>query len=274
MPVLPEDAMSDHQARHTLLESDDNSAQLRTGFPAERQAQPPDAEPFRPTQRPPISLLTVCDDGKRTGETIRIRDNVFHIGRNEGDLCLPHDELISSRHVSLTRELVDNQHRLTITDLQSRNGVYFKIIKSKLLHHAEVIIGSGKYRFELPTAERAQTSAADITPGGTLFLESATDAQAPAWIELLAGGKTSTTLLVEPEYWIGRDNTCRIRRENDPFASRKHALLHRSESGRWSIKNNKSVNGVWLRMPQATLAPGQHCEFRIGEQLFHLKFGT
>ncbi|WP_158545264.1 FHA domain-containing protein [Bremerella cremea] len=268
--------MSDLQDRHTLLESNDDSASVpaRTSKRSQNQTHPPDAELFRPTQRPPVSILTVCDDGKRSGETLRLRDNVFQIGRTEGDLCLSHDELISSRHVSITREFVDNQHRLKIADLQSRNGLFFKIVKSRLEDQVEVIIGAGKYRFELPPGVPSQASPPEITSGGTVSLESATDVQAPAWVELLPGGKTSTTLLVEPEYWIGRGKTCRIRRENDAFASRKHALLLRSESGRWSIKNNKSVNGVWLRMPQATLAPGQHCEFRIGEQLFHLKFGA
>jgi hypothetical protein len=62
------------------------------------------ARPFRPTSRPPVPVLTVCDDGKLEGESIRIRDARFVIGRTEGDLRIPIDARISSRHAkSLTR---------------------------------------------------------------------------------------------------------------------------------------------------------------------------
>ena len=45
-----------------------------------------------------MALLTVFDDGKTEGEDIRLRGNRFLIGRTEGDLQIPHDNLMSAKH--------------------------------------------------------------------------------------------------------------------------------------------------------------------------------
>ena len=75
-------------------------------------AQPPAVpaanavSPYRPTSRPPLAILTVFDDGKSEGEMIRIRAAKFTIGRTEGDLRIPIDGRISSRHVEITLQVV------------------------------------------------------------------------------------------------------------------------------------------------------------------------
>ncbi len=73
--------------------------------------------PFRPVVRSPSAKLTICDDGESTGELIRLRSERFIIGRTEGDLQLPNDEQVSSRHVSLTQQVVGNKTRWVVTDL-------------------------------------------------------------------------------------------------------------------------------------------------------------
>src|SRR5271166_6282289 len=101
----------------TLIETDDEVRQAISGLKGQGQpeglpAATPGAPPtpskgpsatlFRPTVRPPVPVLTVCDDGKLDGEVIRIRDQKFVIGRSEGDLKIPIDARISSRHVEIT----------------------------------------------------------------------------------------------------------------------------------------------------------------------------
>src|SRR6185437_9364261 len=80
------------------------------------------ASPYRPTQRPPLALLTVLDDGKTDGEVVRLRTDRFVIGRTEGDLLIPHDQQISARHLEITRQRVNEKYRWVVTDLQSSNG--------------------------------------------------------------------------------------------------------------------------------------------------------
>ena len=48
-----------------------------------------------------------------------------------------------------------------------------------------------------------------------------------------------------------------------------HARLSRDAKGRWHVNNNKSVNGVWLRIEQMELTGS--CQFQIGEQRFSFK---
>lgn len=269
--------MNDPTNRHTILESSsDGLAPNVRSQPSGRRTKriySTDTQPFHPTQRPPVAILTIFDDGKRSGETIRIRTDQFQIGRTEGDVCIPHDDLISARHVSIGKHLDGRMPYLTITDLQSRNGMYVKVNKARLENGAEILIGAGHYRFERPEPPSDSSEPAADQPPQTLAFEAPAPIHSASLVELISGGKTSTTMLVDSTYWIGRDLECRIRRENDFFTDDKHAQLRLGKGGHWSIENNESTNGVWLRMPKVTLTPGQNCDFRLGEQLFHMKFG-
>src|SRR5262249_32462607 len=104
--------------------------------------------PFRPTLRPPIPVLTVCDDGKADGEVIRIRDGRFVIGRTEGDFCIPLDGRISARHVEITHQLVGGLHRWVLTDLRSTHGMFVRVSRTALADKAEFLVGGGRYRFD------------------------------------------------------------------------------------------------------------------------------
>ena len=53
-----------------------------------------DATPLtRPVLRASMALLHVIDDGRETGETVRMRGDRLVIGRHEGDVVVPHDLL-------------------------------------------------------------------------------------------------------------------------------------------------------------------------------------
>src|SRR5205814_838584 len=104
--------------------------------------------PYRPTVRPPVALLTVCDDGQAEGELIRIRGARFVIGRADGDLLLPHDDQVSGRHVEIARESAGGRHRWTVTDLGSTNGLFVRVRRTTLTHGIEILVGRGRFRFE------------------------------------------------------------------------------------------------------------------------------
>src|SRR5262249_25495884 len=106
--------------------------------------------PFRPTFRPPIAILTVFDDGKNEGELIRIRDQKFVIGRTEGDLRIPIDGRMSSRHVEITLQNVAGTYRWVVTDLQSTHRMFVRVSRTVLNDRAEFLVGNGRYRFETP----------------------------------------------------------------------------------------------------------------------------
>jgi hypothetical protein len=233
------------------------------------------ASPFRPTIRPPMAVLTVYDDGKTEGEVIRIRDSRFVIGRTEGDLRIPLDGRISSRHVEITHQEVGGLHSWVVTDLQSLHGLFARVTKTPLGNKAEILVGKGRYRFDAPqgdagaTADHAMNESARGTTQG--WDEGTSPFRPPALTELLGKEIGNRILLIKPEYWIGTDPTCPICRPNDPFCEPRHVRLHRSPGGDWHAEHSKTLNGLWVRVPQILVDPNRAARFQIGEQRFMLR---
>ena len=265
----------------TLLETDEDiRAALLAGalspgpFVAPVAAPPPSsrpAKPFGPSLRAPIAMLTVCDDFEPEGELVRVRSERFVIGRSEGDLVIPHDPLISGRHLEITRQKHAGVWRWIVTDLQSTNGIYVRVSKSALGGKAEFLVGKGRYRFESPEENRPETvdhlpsaSRTQAADGGPLTQ--------PTLTEIVGGAIANRFLLNRAEYWIGSDPNCGICRADDPFVDGRHARLFRDGTGRWQIEHQRSVNGIWLRVPQILVE--STCQFQAGEQRFRLRIGA
>jgi pSer/pThr/pTyr-binding forkhead associated (FHA) protein len=226
-------------------------------------------ELYRPTSRPPIALLVVCDDGRTEGEIVRIRSDRFIIGRVEGDFVIPHDPLISARHLEITRQLASGRYRWVVTDLQSMNGLFVRVSRAVLSDQGEFLVGRGRYRLEAPGATTVDHVPAIGTSGSTRDWSSDPSPMTPpALVELVPGGIGNRYVLTRPEYWIGTDPTCAICRPDDPFCEPRHVHLHRDPSGGWHAEHKKSQNGLWLRVPQ--ISSEKSCIFQIGEQRFRL----
>src|SRR5579872_5686486 len=118
-------------------------------------------ENYRPTSRPQTALLVVCDDGRTEGDIIRLRSDRFEIGRTEGDLIIPHDSLISGRHVEITRQSMGGRYRWVVTDLNSMNGLFVRVSRAVLSDLSEILVGRGRYRLECP-----ETATMDHIPEG------------------------------------------------------------------------------------------------------------
>jgi pSer/pThr/pTyr-binding forkhead associated (FHA) protein len=289
MPLSPQpsEPPTGPERMGTLLESEDDFLQAlrnnadvelvpRTAQPAAPAAKPPSsAHPYRPTQRPPIALLTILDDGKGEGEVVRLRTDRFVIGRSEGDFLIPHDQQISARHLEITRQRAGEKYRWVVTDLQSSNGLFIRVSRSVLADKAEFLAGIGRYRFEAPNSNLPETVdalPADALHGSVRQLDiGAATLLQPTLTELIGGRASSRLLLAKPEYWIGSDPSCAICRSGDPFIEPRHIRLYRETNGTWHAQNNKTANGLWLKLPQITVSDS--CSFRIGEQRFRLNAG-
>ena len=265
----------------TVLETDDDVREaLMAGQgapkPTSMPAKPParTASPFRPTARPPVAMLTVFDDGKTDGETIRIRDTKFVIGRTEGDLRIPIDGRMSAKHLEITHQVIGGLHRWVLTDLQSSHGLFVRVSKTVLADQFEFLVGGGRYRFEaareLPHGDTVEYKAPESNTAQT---QGWNDGNAPfrpaALTELIGREIGDRTLLVKDEYWVGSDFHCAICRADDPFCESKHARVFRTARGGWGVEHFKTANGLWVKMPQITVE--SVVRFQIGEQRFMLK---
>jgi pSer/pThr/pTyr-binding forkhead associated (FHA) protein len=289
---LPPPPPSDEERPGTVLETDEEIRKsLKPAKPAPRAAPAPappappappqsaspgpSASKYSPTARPPIAILTVFDDGKSEGEVIRIRTDRFVIGRSEGDLRIAHDELISARHVEITRLRVGEAYRWVITDLQTTNGLFVRVSRTVLAAKAEFLVGKGCYRFEAPTGVAPNT--VDFLPPDTPLASTrpweahSPTSEQPMLVEMVSGTTGARLPLTKAEYWIGSDPDCAIYRTGDPFVEARHVRLYRDPSGAWHAQNNKSANGLWYRVPQIVVDDA--CLFQIGEQRLRLKAG-
>lgn len=271
----------------TLLETDEDVLQALRNKPNVElvpvPVQPPttaakspsSAKPYRPTQRPPIALLTILDDGKGEGETVRLRGDRFVIGRTEGDLLIPHDPQISGRHIEITRQRSGEKYRWLVTDLQSTNGLFIRVSRTILADKAEILAGTGRYRFEAAGSNLPETTEYVVPgtqPGSTQPVGvDAASLMHPALVEVLGGKVLSRLPLATSEYWIGSDPTCAICRAGDPFVESRHIRLYREANGAWYAQNNKTSNGLWLKVPHVSVSDS--CSFQIGEQRFRLNAG-
>ena len=234
----------------------------------------PEAKRERPTQRPPMALVCVCDDGQSEGEWHRLRAERTVFGRSAGDVRVPHDGQISGEHAEIVREWTQSGWRWVLRDLGSTNGTFVRIGSTPLKHEFEILVGQGRYRFETAAALAATAPPeSSFAPGGTQMAQpfaavvAAGRGLVASLVEITPAGPVNRHPLSLAEYWIGReprDNA--IVRPDDPFLEGQHARLYRDKGGQWHIANNGSVNGLWLRVKQIWLE--KQCQFRMGEQRF------
>ncbi len=286
MPQSIEPARPLQPSSGTVLETDDDIRQAQrsglvpgqppvapTGTTGPVAASGHAASLFRPTARPPIAMLTVFDDGRMDGEVIRIRSPRFVIGRTEGDLRIPIDARMSSRHIEITLQTVGGLHRWVVTDLQSTHGMFVRVHRTPLTDKAEILVGNGRYRFDAGQTDANATSAyvaGALATGATQgWDEGANSFRPPALTELLGNEIGNRLVLAKPEYWIGTDPTCSVCRPDDPFCEPRHVRLYRDRKGGWLAEHHKTQNGLWLRMPQITVEATVH--FQAGEQRFQIK---
>jgi pSer/pThr/pTyr-binding forkhead associated (FHA) protein len=228
-----------------------------------------DAVPFRPCSRPPMALLVILDDGDVDGETVRIRAAAYVIGRVQGDLVIPHDGNMSGRHVEIQRRLEGGRQQWHLRDLDSTNGTYVRVASGILRDGQEMLLGGAAYRFDAPQSGEiaGATDATRKWTGGPLEQLSAT--AHPSLVELGPEEDGRRFVLNRAEHWIGRDpGQCSIVIE-DPFVSPRHARIFRDAKGRWMIQNNRSLNGVWMRITETALDKGG--QFQCGEQRFLIR---
>ncbi len=265
------------QREMTYLESDDEirqaiqARQAGKAKPGQAKAATADDGVRReqPQDRPPMAMLCILDDGKADGEWLRLRADRFLIGRTEGDLRIVHDSMMSSRHAEILRERAGGGYRWLLKDLNSTNGTYVRVGSTVLVDQAEFIIGRGRYRLELAAGGLAPTTdEPGLLAGGTVaWSDESPRSPAPTLVEIAPGGSGQRIPLSQAEYWIGRDrNTCQIVRPEDLLVNARHARLYRDPKGLWRIENNKTLNGLWLRIEQIGLTAS--CQFRLGEQRF------
>jgi pSer/pThr/pTyr-binding forkhead associated (FHA) protein len=234
-----------------------------------------DTQRFHPVQRPGTAIIVVLDDGDDDGEEIRVRRESFTIGRVQGDLVLPHDGNISGKHAEIVRRLEGGRWQWYLRDLQSTNGTFVRVAGGILRDGQELLIGGSCFRFESSHIdETGESASAPGAVAATRKFVGGSVAQFaaqmnPSLVALAPEGDERRYALDRSELWIGRDRgQCAIVLE-DPLVSPRHARIYRDPKGKWMIQNNRSLNGLWMRITEVALDKGG--QFQCGEQRFLVK---
>ncbi|HZU85557.1 MAG TPA: FHA domain-containing protein, partial [Polyangiaceae bacterium] len=98
-----------------------------------------------PKHQSPFKIVQVLQGGA-AGMAVCSRTSVLQIGREGGDLNFPMDLYMSAAHCKVE----DSGGRLTLTDLNSRNGTYVRLKTEKELTHGDYLfIGRKLLRVEI-----------------------------------------------------------------------------------------------------------------------------
>src|SRR5262245_54796021 len=132
MPVAPRDDPDDSLIHGTRMESVEEIQELARARaaaqkPTTKETDQADTQRYRPSRRPAVLMLRILDEvSSDDGEWHRIRGPKTVIGRTQGDITIPHDDMMSSKHAELSRQVDKNGSRWVLTDLGSTNGTYLR----------------------------------------------------------------------------------------------------------------------------------------------------
>jgi hypothetical protein len=220
-------------------------------------------QPYRPASRPPVPLVTVLDDGAAmTGETVRIREPLCLIGRNDGTITIPHDPLVSARHAELVRQGFHRPYTWHLRDAGSTNGTFVCCKKAPLRPDRIIILGSRRFRPHLPGAGLSSIAAEHTLPVSAAAGLSGW----PMLVETTVPVNPLCIRLVGSRLSVGRPGFGNQIELDDPLLANVHAVITQTDDGTWWIQATPSRNGVWVQVRSVELT--ESCRFQCGEQRF------
>jgi pSer/pThr/pTyr-binding forkhead associated (FHA) protein len=226
---------------------------------------------YRSPYRYAAPRITICDDGSlEDGEVVHVRSDRIVIGRSKGDILIPHDVAMSASHAEIARVDVGGKHAWVVRDLDSSNGTLVRCRAVTLRPGMTLLIGSKRYRFEVPTSSVSPSSSASSNPKTSLVddLAGGRADSLPALIETTpTGDKTpSRHPFRSLQLAIGRPGFGNNIELDDLCVAKVHAIVTRDASGVWQVEAQPSLNGIWVKIDAVKLT--DNCLFQCGEQRF------
>jgi pSer/pThr/pTyr-binding forkhead associated (FHA) protein len=206
-------------------------------------------------------VLVKADTGD--GLAYQLSGTEHVVGRTDGEIRFPDDPLLSPRHANF----LYRDGRLYVRDEGSTNGVFIRI-------HAPTRLDSGASFLVGEQLLQVEALAPDFGPQpdaeGTYFYASPKRASKMRLIQRLRGGDIGLIVRARGDsVTLGREGN-EVNFPDDPFISGRHAEVAISPDGAFTITDQGSKNGTFVRIAAET--PLVHGDFVfVGQQLLRVE---
>jgi pSer/pThr/pTyr-binding forkhead associated (FHA) protein len=206
-------------------------------------------------------VLVKADTGDGLAYQLSGTDHV--VGRTEGAILFPDDPLLSPRHANF----VYRDGKLFVNDEGSTNGVFIRIHSpARLESGAAFLVGEQLLQIEALAPDFGPQPDAE----GTYFYASPKRASKMRLIQRLRGGDIGLIVRARGDsITLGREGND-VNFPDDPFISGRHAEVSIGPDGAFTIVDQGSKNGTFVRIAGETpLAHGDYVF--VGQQLFRVE---
>jgi pSer/pThr/pTyr-binding forkhead associated (FHA) protein len=207
-------------------------------------------------------LFLIRGDAGSDGLSYLLQSAECVAGRRDGQIVFPDDPWLSPRHANF----LYRGEKLVVRDEGSLNGVYLRVRGQVPIEPGDSFL-CGEEVFRL---DRTPADTAGPDPDNTYFYTSPRRPSAFRVTQLLRGGGEGMVV-------CARDNQCAIGREDcdlnfpeDVYMSANHARLAAAPDGSFSLIDNNSKNGTYLRLRgEKELSHGDY--LFLGRQLLRVE---
>ncbi|MEZ4288260.1 MAG: FHA domain-containing protein [Polyangiales bacterium] len=210
-------------------------------------------------------LVQLSEDGSDL-RSFTVRPG-YELGSDVPDICIE-DPYLSPQHACF---VAHEDGGYAVRDLNSVNGVYLRIqTETPLGASATILLGQRVFQYTRVTTQRRAVGPA--TDRGTYVFGSPVHPYYGSLVERTVEGSDRSV------YWLYRDETV-LGREvgdivftDDPFMSRKHAVIRHDGAGGVKIEDLGSSNGSYVRISSETrMHEGD--QIRLGSNVFRFRVG-
>jgi pSer/pThr/pTyr-binding forkhead associated (FHA) protein len=185
-------------------------------------------------------LILIRGEGGVDGLSYMLQGTEHLAGREDGQILFPEDTWLSPRHANFVYE----SGQLVVRDEGSLNGVYVRLREPTALGYGDTFV-CGEQVFRLDPAPR---DTAGPAPDQTFFYSSPRKRYTFSVAQLLTGGGVGITLCAATAgITIGREE-CDVNFPTDVYMSGSHAKLDMASEGVFTLTDQESKNGTYLRV--------------------------
>lgn len=208
-------------------------------------------------------LILIRGDSDVDGLSYMLQGTQHVAGREDGQILFPDDQWLSPRHANF---VYDGDGQLVVHDEGSLNGIYLRVKEQAAIRPGDTFL-CGEQLFRL---EEAPEETAGPSEDQTYFYSSPRKQMQFRVTQVLVGDQPGLSFCATGgRAQVGRED-CDLNFPLDVFMSGRHAHIERGSDGKFTLFDDRSKNGTYLRVQGS--APLVHGDYLfMGQQLLRVE---